>query len=231
MTIEPDDALPPFPEPPDAEPATPELFPWPPTPERGIATSFVATWRESLFETVRFYRKMPIDGLWSGALYYVLVGIIAAGARLFWGNIFDITGVSRSLSRWSSGEVPTSAERLVDFLLSPVWLLVTLFAVAAVIHLVVIMLVPDRKPFTATTRVLAFSYSPLLFTVVPFVGSIIGGVWSLVLAVVGLREVHQTTTGRAIAAILLPLALAAFIGMLMAFMAGLIGLSALRGAG
>lgn len=230
MTIE-HDASPPFPEPPEAEPAKPEEFPWPPTSERGVVTSFVATWRESLFETTRFYRKMPAEGLWTAALYYVLIGIIAAGARLFWGNIFDITGVSRSLSRWSSGEVPTPAERLADFLLSPVWLLVTLFVVAAVIHLIVIMLVPDRKPFTATTRVLAFSYSPLLFAVVPFIGSIVGGVWSLVLAVVGLREVHQTTTGRAIAAILLPLAIATFIGMVMALMVGLIGLQAIRRAG
>ena len=208
-----------------------DSFPWPPRHDRGFIASFAATWRESTFQPQRFYRAMPADGLWPAALYYLLIGIIAEGARLFWGNIFAMLGVSGYFAAFGNGEVPTAAERLANFLFSPIWLLAALFLASAVIHLMVLMLVPDRRPFTATARVLAFSYSPLLFTVVPFVGSAVGGIWSVVLAVIGVREVHRTTTGRAIAAILLPLAIAAFIGMMLAFVVGLLGLQAIRSAG
>ena len=38
----------------------------------------------------------------------------------------------------------------------------------------------------------------------PFVGPLLAGLWALSLGTVGLRELHMTTTGRALAVVLVP---------------------------
>jgi len=45
--------------------------------------------------------------------------------------------------------------------------------------------------------------------VIPFVGGLVALIWGLVLAVKGVQRMHRTTTGRATAAVLLPVVLAA----------------------
>ena len=49
------------------------------------------------------------------------------------------------------------------------------------------------------------SAGPAVYTVVPILGPAVGAVWSLVILVLGLREAHRTTTGRAAAMVLIPL--------------------------
>lgn len=224
MTTEHDDAPPPISESSETSAAqSDEPFPWPPRGDRGFVNAFTTTWRESALQPTRFFRRMPPGGLWPAVLYYVLIGVLAEGARLFWGNVFDATGVSSYLAEFGGVATPAPAERLMNFLFSPLWLVLALFMVAGVIHLFILMLVPQRKPFVETVRVFAFAYSPLLFAIVPFIGSFAGGVWSLVLVVIGLREVHHTTTGRAVSAVLIPLLIVMLIGVFMALIVGLVG--------
>jgi hypothetical protein len=56
----------------------------------------------------------------------------------------------------------------------------------------------------ATFRVVCYASSPEVFQIVPICGGLVGGVWGFAISVVGLREVHRTTTGKAAAAVLLP---------------------------
>jgi hypothetical protein len=106
--------------------------------------------------------------------------------------------------------------------------LVGLYIVAGVLHVVLLILRGANRGYGATLRVFCFSAGPQLFTIVPFIGPAVGGVWSLVVTVIGLREVHKTTTGKAVAAVLLP---TFFLLMLVALMiiAGMVaGLTVLR---
>jgi hypothetical protein len=61
-----------------------------------------------------------------------------------------------------------------------------------------------RHDYTMTTRVFAFAYSPMIFSVVPVAGPMIGFVWVCVAAIIGVREAQRTSTGRATAAVLIP---------------------------
>jgi hypothetical protein len=63
-----------------------------------------------------------------------------------------------------------------------------------------------NKPFEATFRVLAFSQGstgPL--QMIPVCGGLIAFVWWLVCDCIGLARAHETSTGRAVIAVLLPL--------------------------
>jgi hypothetical protein len=65
--------------------------------------------------------------------------------------------------------------------------------------------------------VVSYATVAQLANLIPVVGGMIAFVWTLILAVVGLQELHETPQGKAIVAVLLPVALCcACVGILMA---------------
>ena len=69
--------------------------------------------------------------------------------------------------------------------------------------------------------ILVVSWISSLFNVIPVVGPIIGGllglvigVYGIIIQVLGIREVHSTTTGRAVAVVLIPTAVILLIALL-----------------
>jgi hypothetical protein len=184
--------------------AAPVRFSWPPASSENPLLAAAETWRWSVFQPASFFRAMPQAGYRSALLFYLPVGILAGGLNLFWSNVMGLSSWFESL-----GEGPSTspASRLVDFLLSPLWLTALLFIAAALIHSSLKLLGGASRPFVTTTRVFAFSGGPSLFSIVPLIGPLAGGIWSMVLVVIGLREAHATTTLRALAALLLPIAI------------------------
>jgi hypothetical protein len=63
----------------------------------------------------------------------------------------------------------------------------------------------NRKGFEATFRAISYSYSATLFYIVPIIGSFVGGIYIFILAILGVREGHGISTGKAVLAVLLPL--------------------------
>jgi hypothetical protein len=62
----------------------------------------------------------------------------------------------------------------------------------------------NKKGFEATFRAISYSFSGYLFGVVPLIGSLIGGIYKLILTIIGVREGHHISTGKAVLAIFLP---------------------------
>jgi hypothetical protein len=69
-----------------------------------------------------------------------------------------------------------------------------------------------RKGVMTTVKAILYSLTPfMLIGWIPVVGWIIGTVWSIVLGVIGIRELHVISTGRAAGAIILSFVIAFFI--------------------
>ena len=88
-------------------------------------------------------------------------------------------------------------------------ILLGLFIGAAVLHLFVLLVGAARTSasgFEGTFRVVAYASTASIAQVIPFVGGLISLVWWIVLAVKGIQRMHRTTSGRAVAAVLLPMA-------------------------
>lgn len=190
------------------------------------------TWRESLFDPGAFFRRVP----WAGplprpVLYYLLVTVVAALFTLWWSAL----GIGFTPPVGLTGGEPVggsrSAEALLQFFATPFVALFSLLLWTLVLHLLVLLLVPAerRRGPTATARALCYASGPTIFSAVPFLGTLVGMVWSVVLQVVGLREAHRTTTGRAVAIVLLPLATAvAIMAALFVFVVAVLGITALQ---
>jgi hypothetical protein len=194
-------------------------FPWPPSEGESVIGAFADTWKGAALTPTRFFSAMPEHGtLGSALLYYLPLGIAVAGASLFWTVTLTGTGPEREAVL---GEMPLGGAMnpLLEFALSPVILLLSLFIAAGVTHGMLKLFGGANRSFSFTTRVFAFAYSPQIFALVPFVGTVVGFVWMVGVAVLGLRAGHRTSLGRVLAAVLIPVTVALIFMAIAAFIA------------
>jgi hypothetical protein len=189
------------------EVAIPETFPWPPREGESSLEALVDTWKEACFNATSFFRRMPrADHYGSVLVYYLIIGVVGAGVELFWSSVFGTLGLRDLILRHLPAEASVRTETgVVDFLLSPLFLLLTLFVLSGITHVILLMMRGAKHGFVTTTRVFAFSYSPQLLSVVPVLGGLVGFVWMVALAIVGLREAHETDGAKAAVAVLVPI--------------------------
>lgn len=80
---------------------------------------------------------------------------------------------------------------------APVSAIISVFITAGLIHVFLAMTNKVRVPFHQTMRGYCYSQGPLIVTVIPGLGHIVGALWSIWTAVVMVREVHRTSWGTA----------------------------------
>jgi hypothetical protein len=174
--------------------------------------SFIRTVQGVLLNPVGFFRELPRQGGFVPPLVFALICSVIAGVLA--GIVNALVGLT-----FSNQGIGTVLGALVF----------TIFVGAAIFHLLVFLLVkPSNAGFEATFRVGAYISATQLFSWlsgVPILGILISlavGVYSIVLAVLGIREMHSTTTGRAVAVVLIPVVAAGIIGLLIAVVIGIL---------
>jgi hypothetical protein len=90
---------------------------------------------------------------------------------------------------------------------SPFWVILSIFLRAVILHLMMIIVGGNRHGWDASFRAVNYSAGPQLFAIVPWCGDVAAFIWWVVLTTIGLREMHETTTGRVVVALLLPVVL------------------------
>jgi hypothetical protein len=132
--------------------------------------------------------------------------------------------VSLLLAPFLAGPEDTAGEALAGgllgfvgtLILSPIYTAVVLLIFAGLYHLLVLLLVrPSHAGFEATFRVVFYVAAVQLVSWIPIV-NIVAGIYAIVLSVLGIREVHNTTTGKAVAVVLIPVA----VGLLLVLIFG-----------
>jgi len=194
----------------------PPRIPWDDRGRIGLLSALVETTREVLTRPGAFFRAMPVTGgLGSPLLYAVIVGWIGLVASAFYQAIFRSVvgsglgsfGTERpevvALLGWVEGWAAFGAQAVFG----GVFVAIGVFIAAGILHLVLMLLGGARRDFEATLRVVSFAQATSILFLVPFCGQFVGGIWTLVLYVLGLAEAHQIGHGKAAAAVLLPIVL------------------------
>jgi hypothetical protein len=189
--------------------------PWEERDRLGILAALVETTKKVMAEPTAFFRAMPTHGgIGSPLLYAVLVGWIGIIASGFYSALFQsIVGTSmlpfarnREFTE-ALGFAQSWVGFLVQSLFAPVGIVIGVFVAAGIFHLMLLVLGGARRDFEATFRAVSYGQAPYVLLIVPFCGSVIAWVWSLVLYVIGIAEAQQVSRGKAAAAVLLPLVL------------------------
>ena len=176
---------------------------------RDAVQSFIDTTRSIAFNPVSFFSRMVRQGDYINPLVF---GLICAEVYAVLQGI-----VMFFLALAGSGEAGGAFGSLILLIiLTPVAGAIALFVRAGVLHLLVALIIkPQTTGFETTFRASTYSLMPVLLAWIPILGPIICGIWSTVLAVLGIRDGHSTSTGKAAAVVLIPVGVMALISIIL----------------
>lgn len=164
----------------------------------------------------------------------VIVALIVAAYQIGFQTFLAGAQVASSVESMVSalsGPVAALIGVLIMLFVVPVLTCVGLFISSGIYHVCLMLLGGATRPFVHTFRVVCYSSGPQLLQVLPLAGGMIAGVWQLVLTIIGLKTVHNTTYGKVVIAVFLPMLLCCgFLVMFFAVIAGGIVGSILSGA-
>lgn len=178
--------------------STEEYTPW--ESGEGFLKAFYRTTRDSLFSPSRFFKKISSgEGYWAPLIYGLIAGIMGNGCAILWFWLFmtQLIPMDRIPFQYS-----LSILQIVVPL--PFQQAVAIFLGSAIIHLCLMIVGGNNNGYKTTFRAVSYSYSGYLFGIIPFIGLFIGNTYTFILTIIGVREGHGISTGKAILAVLLP---------------------------
>jgi hypothetical protein len=181
-------------------------LPWDQRQAKGLLNAFIETLQMVLTRPVDAFTAMKREGGLGEPLLYAIIGGTGGG-------VFAITYnfVLRSFTPFGDrhgafAHLFAGLGWIFLLVLTPLFVVIGMFVASAVLHVCLMIVGAAKQSFETTFRVICFaegSASPLL--VIPFCGGLIAGIWKIVLYCIGLARAHETDTGRAVIAVLLPL--------------------------
>ncbi|MBL9039795.1 MAG: YIP1 family protein [Archangium sp.] len=188
--------------------------PWERRDELGFVQSLVETWKRSVIEPQRFFPSVQPDGpLVDAVLYAWLIQSVAAVTQFpfLWFNLMNIgqnlpmLGDKPELKPFLELlEQVRGMPLLVALALTVVTLMfapVGLFIGAGLVHLGGLLFGASKHGFNATVRAVAYSLGPNVAAAVPCVGGL-AAMYTLVLEVWAVKELQESSWGRAAASVL-----------------------------
>lgn len=182
--------------------------PWEERAGRGAVAAFAETLQESLFRPAAFFRgTAPDRGAGAALLYAVVVGTLSLVVAMLWQRALGDRVAMQLGSRHLDLLDHRSALAGLTLLL-PVGIALLNLVHAAILHVALAVLGGARGTYGTTLKAVCYSWSAMAFNVFPLCGGAVGAVWQAVVQVIGLRELHRTSTARAFWAWFLPFAVA-----------------------
>jgi hypothetical protein len=175
-----------------------EYCPWEDMEKFGFFQALLTTLGEVLFSPTKFYRRMPTrKGLTNPLIFALILGVLGKVFGLTWQQVLSLR----------FGQLPEiTTIHLVGITIGlPFIVLTILYIISAIVHMFLTIVGGNRRGFEATFRVIAYAGATDIFSIIPFIGSLIAFIYALIIAVIGLRESHGIGTGRAALAIFLPI--------------------------
>jgi hypothetical protein len=141
----------------------------------------------------------------------LIFGLICALVSAVLGGLI---GFLFNIGLFNQGAAGAIIGFFVGILRDLIYVLIVLFVGAGIWHLLVMLFLrPRHEGYEATFRVAAYSTVVYLVSWIPILGWILG-LYGIYLGIVGIREVHGTTTGKAALVVLIPIAVVAFLVLL-----------------
>lgn len=201
-------------------------LPWERREELGFVKAFVDTVILLLTKPADAFAVMKREGDLIEPLFFALIG---GSAGMIVASLFQLALHSMSFMQDRYGaffQMGMGMGIVMSIILVPVFVVCVSFIWSGIVHLCLLMLGGANRPFETTFRVICFSTgSTHLLAMIPICGRLIAGVYNLVLQCIGLARAHETDTGRAVMAVLLPLVVCCGGFMLLAILFGFSALS------
>ncbi len=218
------------PPPPSAPP--PSAFaPPPPTPpassgelpspfaeraRRGLVGAFFETWKLVATQPAEFFRRVRIDQTGAAVLFGVVawtVGSVAASLYAYLSGQQAIAALEQVVRNMPEEQARflrmymhglSSGGTIAQAVLSPLFALIGIYVVSAVVHLLLMLFRGASRGFDATLTAVGYTAGLGLLLAVPGCGGLIAIVWGIVALIIGLGAVQRCGTGKSAAVVLGP---------------------------
>ena len=159
---------------------------------RDPVQSFTDTVKRLILQPAAFFRGLT--GL-SDFLNPLIFALICSEIAVILGGVISLATRNQGFGGF-----------IVALIVTPIGAAIGLFIGAGIFHLLVILIVGSgNSGYAGTFRVSAYSSATSLVSWIPIIGPI-ASLYGIYLAIIGIREVHSTTTGRAAIVVLIPAA-------------------------
>jgi hypothetical protein len=182
--------------------------PWEDRENTGFFWGLFSTLKECLFKPSGSFRRMPVaGGLTDPLLYALIVGMVGMMFLYLWQILLKGTVQSylpSGMATTPGSQVFQGIGTAFMAILAPFLIIIGLFITSGLLHLFLLLIKGARAGFEATFRVVSYSYSANIFFIAPICGSFIACIWALVITIIGLKEMHEISGGKAALAVFLP---------------------------
>ena len=169
-----------------------------------------------------FTMMRPEGGLTDPLLFGLIGGCAGSIVSLiFQGLLQSIPGLGGRNNMFGFMGLGIWGPLMIYAVLMPILIVLGLFIGSAVLHLCLMLVGGANRSFETTFRVACFTAgSANLFSMVPICGGFIAVIYQIMLECIGLSRAHQTTTGKALMAIFLPLLVCCVLCIVLAMVLG-----------
>jgi predicted Zn finger-like uncharacterized protein len=186
----------------DAEPVD---MPEPPAPDEvGYFTGLWRVFSGVIFSPAEFFRGVRDTAVKDALIFGILTGSIGVMFRIFWMFLFESQELKYITNLFP--DVNFNEIYLGLIIWAPFIVLMSALLMAAVIHVTLFVFGGASRGFEGTFKVILYSNAASIFNLFYYnnMGEIIAFVLSVVIIVVGLKEIHETKRWKALLALLLP---------------------------
>jgi hypothetical protein len=171
--------------------------------------TFIATVQAVVLRPVDFFRGILRQG---DLINPLIFAIICYEVAAILGGLLRLVGIGATNQGFGGF--------IGSLIFAPIIAAIGLFIGAGILHLLVMLIVGSRNSgFEATFRVVAYSAVTSLVSWIPFIGGILS-LYGIYLGIVGIREMHNTTTGKAALVVLIPAAVLFLIALALIALVG-----------
>jgi hypothetical protein len=195
-------------------------LPWENRQARGFFPSFFETMIMILTKPAEAFVLMRREGGFGDPLMYGLIGgCFGYVVYLLFLMLMPSLAMMGDRNNVLAGVIGAGFGMAFSILFVPIFITIGLFIGAGVLHVCLMIVGGAKQPYETTFRVLCYSIgSTYPLVIVPVCGGFIAGIWGLVLECIGLAKAHETETGRAVLAVLLPVIVCCGFGLVCAIM-------------
>jgi len=201
-------------------------------PDAGFFNGLFDTIKLTLFQPSSFFSTYQFDGSIGRPMVFALVvGWFSAAVGVLWSLIFNasiMSAISRyipeagnsPMNRFGSQFMLTSIGGVVWLVIAPVMIILSLFIMAGLYHLFLMMVSGAKRGFETTFNVTCYAVAAKLFMVIPFCGGTVAWIYSLVISIIGISGAHETDGWKGAFAVLMPFVFCCCLVLLMVFFFG-----------
>jgi len=185
--------------------------------------SFFDVVRRVVLQPVQFFSSLPRSSALLNPLLFALICIVISAilsAVLVLAGVQQNPGFNPNPQN-ALPSVFTPGSAWASIIFAPIGGTIGLFIAAGIQQLLVRLIVgTNNSGFGATFRVASYTQVTSLINWIPIIGPLLA-LYGLYLSVVGIREMHGTTTGKAALVILIPFAVVLLVALVVLAAAGI----------